>query len=71
LREQRRPARGGVGHEFIASGRMRENRIRMLAGDKVLVEMTSRPGQGSHLSVQVEVMPFIPSPPGRGDDNRL
>ncbi len=30
------------GHEIIAhiSGRMRKNRIRVLAGDKVLVEMT-------------------------------
>jgi translation initiation factor IF-1 len=31
-----------VGHEIIAhtAGRMRKNRIRVLAGDKVLVEMT-------------------------------
>ena len=30
------------GHEIIAyiSGRMRKNRIRVLAGDKVMVEMT-------------------------------
>ncbi len=30
------------GHEILAhtSGRMRKNRIRVLAGDKVLVEMT-------------------------------
>ncbi len=31
-----------VGHEIVAhtAGRMRKNRIRVLAGDRVLVEMT-------------------------------
>ena len=46
-------------HEIIAhtAGRMR-NRIRVLAGDKVLVEMTPlRPDQGSHhLPLQVIVL---------------
>ena len=44
-------------HEIIAhtAGRMRKNRIRVLAGDKVLVEMTPlRSGQGPHhLSLQM------------------
>ncbi len=45
------------GHEIIAhtAGKMRKNRIRVLAGDKVLIEQVAlRPDQGpDHLPVQV------------------
>jgi translation initiation factor IF-1 len=37
-------------HEILGhtAGKMRKNRIRVLVGDEVLVELTLRPDQGSH-----------------------